>query len=71
MTETKIQPRKMRERQAAAYIGLAPGTLRNMRHQHRGPRYSKAGRTVLYDRIDLDAWLDSLPTVDPAEMVAA
>lgn len=65
MTTTTIQPRALRETPAAAYTGHAPGTLRNMRHQGRGPRYIKAGRTVLYAVADLDDWLDGLPSLEP------
>lgn len=71
MTETMHQPRMLRERPAADHCGVAPATMRNWRHQGRGPSYRKCGRTVLYDRAELDAWLEGLPTIQPREHVAA
>lgn len=42
---------------AAAYVGLAVQTLAEMRVSGESPPFHKAGRRVLYDREDLDAWL--------------
>lgn len=42
---------------AARYIGLAPGTLNNMRAKGEGPRWTKLGRIVVYRIVDLDAYL--------------
>lgn len=42
----------------------AQQTLAKWRHEHRGPRYLKAGKRILYRGSDLNAWLDSL-AVDP------
>jgi predicted DNA-binding transcriptional regulator AlpA len=42
---------------AAARIGLAAGTLRNMRIRREGPAHAKIGRAVRYRVSDLDAWL--------------
>ena len=51
---------KLRAPQAAAYVGLSPSTLAKMRLRGDGPIYSKAGpRIVVYDKMDLDAWLAS------------
>lgn len=44
---------------AAAYLHLASQTMAKMRLSVMGPAYYKAGRRVLYDRTDLDRWLDS------------
>ena len=50
--------RKLRAPDAAAYLGLSVSTLAKMRLRGDGPVYSKAGlRIVLYDRSDLEAWL--------------
>lgn len=49
-------PRLMGEAQAAAYIGLSPSTLRKLPI----PRKTEGGRK-LFDRLDLDAYADSLP----------
>ena len=51
---------KLRAPQAAAYLGLSPSTLAKMRLRGDGPVYSKAGpRIVVYDKLDLDAWLSA------------
>ncbi len=51
---------KLRAPQAASYVGLSPSTLAKMRLRGDGPIYSKAGpRVVIYEKADLDAWLDS------------
>ena len=42
---------------AAAYVGLSPYTLENLRSRGGGPAYSKLGRRVIYRIEDLDAWL--------------
>jgi len=45
--------------EAARYLGLRPATLRNMRH--RGTieiAYYKIGGRVMYDRRDLDKYLE-------------
>lgn len=44
--------------EAAEYLRIAPGTLRNIRSQGRGPRYYAAGGVgILYYREDLDAYV--------------
>lgn len=53
----KVISSKMRAPDAAQYLQLSASTLAKMRMTGAGPRYAKAGRTVLYDRLDLDAWL--------------
>lgn len=50
-------PRYLNTKQAARYVGLSPCTLNRMRVTGEGPRYAKAGRRVVYDRADLDAWI--------------
>jgi excisionase family DNA binding protein len=44
-------------KEAAAYIGISPATLRLWRTQGRGPHYFKAGRLIRYRVVDLDAWI--------------
>lgn len=51
--------------QAAAYLGLKPKSLENMRHAGRGPAYMKLGR-VFYLQDDLDDYI-ARRRVDPAE----
>ncbi len=43
--------------QAARYLGLAPQTLRNLRHYGRGPAYCKLGSRVVYKISDLERYL--------------
>lgn len=65
LTQSHIQPddavipprRKLRSKAAADYIGLASSTLAKLRMRGDGPLYSKAGRIVIYDVADLEAWL--------------
>ena len=44
---------------AAAYLHLARQTLAKMRVSGTGPSYYKVGRRILYDRMELDGWLDT------------
>jgi len=48
----------MNEREAGAYLGVAPVTLRVMRSQGRGPIYSKLGNSVRYNIKELNAYND-------------
>jgi predicted DNA-binding transcriptional regulator AlpA len=59
-TEADMTPStKMRVPEAARYLGLAQSTLNKMRCFGGGPRFAKAGpRVVIYDRCDLDEWLE-------------
>ncbi|MEQ8399237.1 DNA-binding protein [Thalassobaculum sp.] len=51
---------KLRAPAAAVYLSLSASTLAKMRLRGDGPLYMKAGpRVVLYDAVDLDAWLES------------
>jgi predicted DNA-binding transcriptional regulator AlpA len=55
-----IVTHKMRAREAAAYLRLAPSTLAKFRCQGGGPPFFKAGgRAVIYDRAQIDDWLAS------------
>lgn len=47
----------LRPGQAADYIGISQSTLAKMRVSGIGPVFSKLGRTVIYRRSDLDAWV--------------
>ena len=42
--------------EAAAHLGLSPGTLEVWRSLGRGPRYRKFGRRVMYAIFDLDSY---------------
>jgi len=50
--------------EAAKILSVAPQTLRNWRHQRRGPAYSKRGRMVRYRLADLLAFMES-GRIDP------
>lgn len=39
--------------------GLSPNTLAHFRQTGRGPRWYKLGRRVVYDRADVEAWLEA------------
>jgi len=44
--------------EAAAIIRVKPSTLVAWRHQGRGPRYLKIGRSCFYLERDIEAWLN-------------
>ncbi|MBF0185323.1 MAG: helix-turn-helix domain-containing protein [Magnetococcales bacterium] len=48
-----------RQAQAAEYLQLAEATLEKMRCRGDGPKFAKLGRTVIYRKQDLDAWIES------------
>ncbi len=50
---------RFKAQDAAKYLGLTESTIAKWRMSGRGPRYIKAGARVLYDRADLDAWLET------------
>lgn len=45
--------------QAAAFLQKKKNTLEVWRVSGRGPRFAKAGRSVLYDEADLVAWIEA------------
>jgi hypothetical protein len=56
--------------EAARYLGLAPQSLRNLRHYGRGPAYHKLGSRVVYKLSDLDKYLAER-RIDPERRGAA
>lgn len=52
------------EKRAARFLGVAVQTMRNWRHQRRGPAYVKMGRSVRYQVEDLIGYLQS-KKIDP------
>jgi hypothetical protein len=50
-------PVALRPEQAARYLSLSVQRLARLRLDGTGPVYSRAGRSVLYLRQDLDSWL--------------
>jgi hypothetical protein len=57
-------PSVIDEHGAAALLGIAPATLRNLRSQGRGPRYYRVGRRIIYRPRDVERYLDA-HAVDP------
>lgn len=55
------------EHEAARLLGVAVQTLRNWRHQRRGPAYCKAGTRVNYLVEDLKSYREKR-RIDPEEM---
>lgn len=63
-----VPTRRLRTRDAAAYLGLGKSTLEKLRLTGLGPVYAKAGpRVVVYDVADLDAWLASRRRLSTSE----
>ena len=50
---------RLKSPDAAHYLGLTESTISKWRMSGRGPVYIKAGARVLYDRTDLDSWLET------------
>lgn len=61
-------PDRMPERTAALYLGCSVQLLRKLRGELRGPVFIKLEGRVLYDRGDLDDYLDAC-RVQPAQGV--
>jgi predicted DNA-binding transcriptional regulator AlpA len=59
---------RLRAPDAATYLGLSQSTLAKMRLRGDGPAYAKAGRAVIYDRGDLDSWLERLKRKSTSEI---
>ena len=58
MHPPKYTQRKMlNTSEAAAYCGSSASTFAKLRLYGGGPRFVKLGRRVVYDPVDLDAWL--------------
>ncbi len=55
-TTQEITPRYLRVPQAASYLGLASKTLYHLAEERRIP-YIKKGRTIFFDKMDLDKWM--------------
>lgn len=48
----------------AALLRKEPATIRQMRHRGTGPRGTRVGREVLYDRDDIDTWMQAKRDAD-------
>lgn len=56
MPSTKVH-QMLRTQGAAEYLSLSVSTLNKLRLTGGGPEYLKLGKVVVYDLVDLDAWL--------------
>jgi Helix-turn-helix domain len=57
----------LKPQSAADYIGTPVRTLEVWRHTGSGPRYTKAGRRVLYRRDWIDEWLEGRSVTSTSE----
>ena len=57
-------PRLLDPVSAAAYIGFEPKTLESWRYSPtpEAPPWIRIGRSIRYDRRDLDAWIEARKT---------
>ena len=53
--------RFLREAVVAEMLGISPKTLRKWRYRGFGPRASRLGAAIRYDREVLEAWIQSRP----------
>ncbi len=52
-----LQPRMLKEREAAELLAMEVTTLRRWRWAGKGPRFLKIGGAVRYDPADLEAFI--------------
>jgi predicted DNA-binding transcriptional regulator AlpA len=64
--DTLDQDRLVDTKEAAAMLSKHPAVLADWRHQGRGPKYVKFGRSVRYRVGDLRTWITD-HTVEPAK----
>jgi predicted DNA-binding transcriptional regulator AlpA len=64
--ETWSADRLITTKIAADLLGRHPAVLADWRHQKRGPRYIKIGKSIRYRLSDIDNWIDR-HTVDPGD----
>jgi len=48
-------------------LKIHQGTLRNWRHQGKGPPFVKIGGKILYDEADLKEWIEALKVRNKGE----
>jgi predicted DNA-binding transcriptional regulator AlpA len=53
------EKRMLNPEEASEYVGLAAGTLANMRTRGDGPKFRKIAGRIRYDRQDIDIWIES------------
>lgn len=63
MKHPETVPELLNNKEAADYLGFSPSTLNNSRYigtlgRVTAPRFRKLGKTIRYQRADLDNWLE-------------
>jgi hypothetical protein len=58
------ETRWLKAHAAATYIGISYDHLQKLRERRKGPPYRKFGRCVIYDRVELDAFMSKLRRVE-------
>lgn len=51
--------RLLTSKEVAEYLQVSVGTVNNWRQNDKGPRSTKAGRSVRYKESDVQAWIKS------------
>ncbi|MBU5946749.1 helix-turn-helix transcriptional regulator [Streptomyces albogriseolus] len=64
MSETTTNSRYMTTKELADLVRKSPVTVRAWRHRGIGPRGTKVGRSVLYRRDAVEAWLKAREEAD-------
>lgn len=70
MQDTSTKSPRLRTADAAAYCGSSKSTFEKYRLTGEGPAYSKIGRVVVYNKADLETWLNSKKHTSTSEYVA-
>lgn len=52
-----MEKRYLNSREAAKYLGTTRGSLVNLCRRRDGPPHVRLKRKILYDKVDLKAWL--------------
>jgi predicted DNA-binding transcriptional regulator AlpA len=65
MSKTSTDSRFITTRQLARDLHKTPEAIRQMRYRGEGPKGTRVGRDVLYDRADVEAWLKAKTAADP------
>jgi len=69
MKKQTIEKQALGADETCKTYGLNPGTMANLRHARKGPKFYKAGKKVIYFVEDIEAWLRQNPvlTIDQGE----
>ncbi|MDI9891938.1 helix-turn-helix domain-containing protein [Microbacterium sp. IEGM 1404] len=59
MTDDEALSDYVPDDRAAELLHVSKAALRQWRYEGRGPRYTKAGRRILYSKRELVRWLES------------